>query len=287
MSLYYTEKVSEISRRGVLKGMGALALGIGAGSVAHGYVWERHALRLVQVDLPVSGLARALDGFRVGFISDLHHSAQVSRDDVLAAVGMIQAQSPDLIVLGGDYVSFADRQFVAPVAEMLGTLRAPHGVFAILGNHDDDRYMPAALEDEGIVVLKDARTTLAIRGARLELAGLRFWSRRMEDVVELLTGSEGPVLLLAHDPRRIVEAATLDVPAVLSGHTHGGQIVVPGLGAIAARKFPTAKGRLTREGTELYVTAGVGTVVLPIRVNCPPEVAVVTLRSRGLSTPAA
>jgi predicted MPP superfamily phosphohydrolase len=97
-------------------------------------------------------------------------------------------------------------------------------------------------------------------------------------VADVVAGARDPVLLLAHDPRRIVEAHALGIPAVLSGHTHGGQIVLPLVGALAARKFPVAAGRLSMKGTELYVSAGVGTVILPVRINCPPEVALVTLR---------
>ena len=121
-------------------------------------------------------------------------------------------------------MTFGDRAFVQPVAELLAPLRAPHGVFAILGNHDDDRDMPAALEAQHIEVLKDATTRIELRGERLELAGVRFWTRRLEDVARVLRKASDTVLLLAHDPRRITEAATLGVPAVLSGHTHGGQV---------------------------------------------------------------
>jgi predicted MPP superfamily phosphohydrolase len=78
-----------------------------------------------------------------------------------------------------------------------------------------------------------------------------------------------------------LEAAALDVGGVLAGHTHGGQVVLPIVGALAARKFPIAAGRATRENTEMFVSRGVGTVILPLRINCPPEVALVTLRSRG------
>ena len=87
-----------------------------------------------------------------------------------------------------------------------------------------------------------------------------------------------PLLLLAHDPRRIVEASALAVAGVLAGHTHGGQVVLPLVGAVAAKKFPVAEGRLTRHSTEMFVSRGVGTVIVPLRINCPPEVAVVTLR---------
>lgn len=275
--------MTEISRRGLLKSAAALAVGTATGVGIHGYVWERHALRVARVDLPVSGLAPALDGLRLGFLTDIHHSDQVGADDVTKAVTTLQAETPDVIVLGGDYVSYGDRRFIGPVAEMLSALTAPAGVFAILGNHDDEHFVPDALQDRGIEVLKDARTTLRVKGEALELAGLRFWTRRMDELTRILAGAAAPVLLLAHDPRRIFEAATLDVAAMLSGHTHGGQIVLPGVGALAARKFPIAMGRLTRENTELYVSPGVGTVILPVRINCPPEVAVVTLRRRALA----
>ena len=88
----------------------------------------------------------------------------------------------------------------------------------------------------------------------------------------------GTVVLLAHDPRRLTEAASLNIPLVLSGHTHGGQVVLPGLGAIAAQKFPVVAGIGRRSQTTLFVSRGVGTVYAPVRINCPPEVAVLTLQ---------
>ena len=262
----------------MLKGALALTAGVATGTLAHGYWWERHALGVTRVNLPMSGLPRALDGLRIGFITDLHHSEIVSAAEVSQAVTLLNAERPDLTVLGGDYVSFANRRFMGPVAERLAELVAPHGVFAIVGNHDDERFMPAELRRRRIVMLMDDRTTLVILGERLELAGLKFWTRRMGEVEPVLSGARWPVLLLAHDPRRIAEASALAIAGVLAGHTHGGQVVLPVLGAVAARRFPVAAGRLTRENTEMFVSRVVGTVVVPIRVNCPPEVAVVTLR---------
>jgi predicted MPP superfamily phosphohydrolase len=157
-------------------------------------------------------------------------------------------------------------------------LTAPHGVFAILGNHDDDRDMPAALAKRHIQVLKDARTRLVINGEPLELAGIRFWTRRAVDLARVLRGARDTVVLLAHDPRRLAEAASFNVPLMLSGHTHGGQVVLPGIGAIAGRAFPVLAGLERRENTAIYVSRGVGTVYVPFRFNCPPEVAVLTLR---------
>src|SRR5688572_6953793 len=90
------------------------------------------------------------------------------------------------------------------------------------------------------------------------------------------------VILLAHDPRRLDEAAALNVPLVLSGHTHGGQVVLPGLGAIAAKKFPVVAGVGRRDNTSIFVSRGVGTVYVPYRLNCPPDVSVIKLQSRSV-----
>ena len=138
--------------------------------------------------------------------------------------------------------------------------------------------MPAALISHGYEVLRDARTTVRIRGEQLDLVGVRFWTRRARDIARLIRGAESTVILLAHDPRRLDEAAALNVPLVLSGHTHGGQVVLPGLGAIAAKKFPVVAGVGRRENTSIFVSRGVGTVYVPYRLNCPPDVSVITLK---------
>jgi predicted MPP superfamily phosphohydrolase len=205
----------------------------------------------------------------------------VPAGDVQRAVELMTAAQPDLIVLGGDYVTWGDRAFVGPVAELLAPLRAPHGVFAILGNHDDDRDLPAALTAGGITVLKDQRTRLTIRGEGLELAGIRFWTRKPGDIARILRNARDTVLLLAHDPRRLTEAAALNVPLVLSGHTHGGQVVIPGFGAVARRQFPVVAGTARRDNTSIFVSRGIGTIYVPIRINCPPEVAIITLQRRS------
>jgi predicted MPP superfamily phosphohydrolase len=193
-------------------------------------------------------------------------------------------ERPDLIVLGGDYVTWGgdgtargDRQFVEPSADALSALSAPHGVFGILGNHDDDHDMPAALQRRGIEVLRDARTRLTIRHEHLELAGIRFWTRRQADIAPVVRGASAPVILLAHDPRRLAEAAALGIPLVLSGHTHGGQVVLPVVGAVAGRKFPVIAGAGRRGTTSIFVSRGIGTVYVPVRINCPPEIALLTL----------
>lgn len=266
------------SRRDLLKGVAAAGIGTATGGLAHGYLYERHHIELTRETLTVSGLPTALAGLRVGFLTDLHRSDTVPHELIDRAVRLIMAEAPDLVVLGGDYVTWGDRRFVVPVADALAPLSAPHGVFAVLGNHDDDRDMPAALAAKGFAVLRDARTRLTIRGETLDVAGIRFWTNRVADIAYVLRGATPNVLLLAHTPKRLIEAASLAVPLVLSGHTHGGQIVLPAIGAIAAREFPVIAGPGRRDSTAIFVSRGVGTVYIPVRLNCPPEVAILTLQ---------
>ena len=266
-----------ITRRTLLKGLVATGVGAATGASAYGFLYARHQLGVTRESIGVSGLPTALDGLRIGLLTDIHRSRWVSHDDVSDAVTMLMAERTDLIILGGDYVTLGDRQYVGPAADALAPLSAPNGVFAILGNHDDDHDMPAALAKNGVQVLKDARTHLTINGEGVELAGIRYWTRRLVDITAVVRGSTGPVILLAHDPRRLTEAAALNIPLVLSGHTHGGQVVLPGLGAIAAQKFPVIAGIGRLKRTAMFVSRGVGTVYVPVRINCPPEVAVLTL----------
>ncbi len=267
-----------ISRRTLLKGVVGAGVGAATGTLAHGYLYERHHIELTRETLAVSGLPAALAGLRIGFLTDLHRSQTVAHELIARAVGVIMAERPDLMILGGDYVTWGDRRYVGPAAEALDGLSAPHGVVAILGNHDDDRDMPAALSARGFTVLKDARTRLTLRGEVLDLAGIRYWTRKAADIAHVLRGASPMTILLAHTPMRLHEAAAFAVPLMLSGHTHGGQIVLPGLGAIAAREFPIISGVGRQDNTTAFVSRGVGTVYLPVRLNCPPEAALLTLQ---------
>jgi predicted MPP superfamily phosphohydrolase len=266
-----------LTRRTILRGIGAVALGTGAGTAAHGFMYERHHTLLTDETLEVIGWPEALAGLRIGFLTDLHRSATVSHEMIEKAVRAVMAQAPELIVVGGDYVTNRDRRYVEPAAAALAGLHAPHGVFAVLGNHDDERDVTPALTASHIEVLRDARTRIAVRGEPLDLAGLRYWTHRIHDITRVLRGASPTLILVAHTPKRLIEAAALSVPLMLSGHTHGGQIVLPGLGAIAAREFPVVAGSARRENTTVFVSRGVGTVYIPVRVNCPPEVAILRI----------
>jgi predicted MPP superfamily phosphohydrolase len=271
-----------VTRRDVLRALAATGVGIAAAPIAYGAAYERHRLGLITTEIPVSGLPPEHDGLRVGLITDVHHSQTVSAEDVTRAVELLKSVQPDIVVLGGDYVTYGNRAYVEPVAELLAPLAyAPCGSFAVLGNHDDDRDMATALVRNGFTVLKDQHTRITIKNEPLDIIGIRFWTRRMPHLTQVLKGVGANTILLAHDPRRLAQAAELNVPLVLSGHTHGGQVVLPGLGAVAKKDFPVLAG-FTRQGnTSLFVSRGVGTVYVPVRVNCPPDVAVLTLRRQS------
>jgi predicted MPP superfamily phosphohydrolase len=262
----------------VLKGLLASGVGAATGTSAYGYLYSRHQLQVTRATMRVAGLPPELGGLRIGLLTDVHRSRWVSHEDVRQAVTMLTAEAPDVIVLGGDYVTWGDRQYITAAAESLAPISAPHGVYAVLGNHDDDHEMPAALRRIGVEVLRDACTHVTVREQGLTLAGIRYWTRRPSDIASVIRGAAGPVILLAHDPRRLTEAAALNIPLVLSGHTHGGQVVLPVVGAVAARKFPVVAGTGSRGQTTMFVSRGVGTVYVPIRIDCPPEVAVLTLQ---------
>ena len=282
MNRHYNSAVA-LTRRDFLRLSTVASVGALTGAAAHGIAYERHQLDLITRDVAVRGLPPALDGLRVGMITDLHHSSVVPADDIARAVARLKNATPDIVVLGGDYISFFDRNYAAPVAELLAPLAgAPHGSFAVLGNHDDEREVPATLAARGFTVLKDQRTALTVRGERLDIAGIHFWTKTAGEIAGVLKGTGGTTILIAHDPRRLTEAAALDVQLVLSGHTHGGQVIVPAVGAIAGRKFPVLAGFATRDNTSLFVSRGVGTVYVPIRINCPPDVAVLTLRTAAV-----
>jgi len=266
-----------VSRRQLLRALAASGVLAGAGFGSYGYAYERHRLTLNRAKVPVHGLPPALSGLRIGLLSDIHFGPFMPADEVGAAAALLRAEAPDLVLLAGDFVTDADRSAVAPCAAALAPLRAPLGVFAVLGNHDPETTVKAVFEARGFRVLRDEHARLVARGEAVTLGGVRYWSAKVGDVERAFQRALGFPILLAHDPRRLRQAAQLGIPLVISGHTHGGQVVLPGFGAPAAARFPVVAGIGRRERTTVFVSRGLGTVLLPVRLNCPPEVVVLTL----------
>ena len=232
---------------------------------------------------------RALDGLRVGLLADLHTGMPHAGGRLVGrAVDALNAEAPDLVGLLGDFVDRSAR-FARPIdlaapARWLAALRAPLGVFAVLGNHDwtaGEREIREALSDAGIAVLEDDARSV---GRDLWIAGVSDLRRRGALVGFALAGvpEDAAVLLLSHDPDVFPEVPAR-VALTLSGHLHGGQLRIP----LLRRPFVPSRygerylaGHVVEGGRHLYVSSGLGTSGVPIRLGLPPEVVVVTLRAQ-------
>jgi uncharacterized protein len=237
---------------------------------------ERHAVGLKR-------LPRELDGLKIVHLSDIHHSPFTAREQVERAVEAANSLQPDIIALTGDYISH-EREYIQPCAEMLGRLRARLGVYACLGNHDN-WVDPALITDlfraEGIRVLTNEGFRFEDKGASFWFAGVDDTMVGLEDLPLALAGSSADEmkLLLAHNPIILRRAARAGVDLVLSGHTHGGQVTWRSERSASGRVRRRILRGLGRRGeTQIYVTRGLGTVVLPVRYGCLPEVSLLTLR---------
>lgn len=229
-------------------------------------------------------LPKELDGFRIVQLSDIHHSSFTSREVIERAVETANRLQGDIVALTGDYIS-KERSFAAPCAEMLGHLRARHGVYAVLGNHDhwvDAPLLTDLFRAEGIKVLINEGMRFEHKGAAFWLAGVDDTMVGLEDLPLALAGSSESEmkLLLAHNPIILRRAARAGVDLVLSGHTHGGQVTLRSEKSASGRPRRRLLRGLARQGaTQIYVSRGLGTVVLPIRYGCPPEVSLLELRA--------
>lgn len=236
---------------------------------------EHHPIRLRR-------LPPEFEGFRIVHLSDIHHSPFTSREQIERAVHTANTLQPDMIALTGDYISH-DRQFAAPCAELLGQLRARCGVYAVLGNHDhwtDATLITDLFRAEGITVLINEGIHFEHKGASFWLAGVDDTMVGLEDLPLALAGAreDEMKLLLAHNPIILRRAARAGVDLVLSGHTHGGQVTLRSERSASGKPRRRLLRGLGRQGeTQIYVTRGLGTVILPIRYGCPPEVSLLEL----------
>jgi predicted MPP superfamily phosphohydrolase len=237
---------------------------------------ESHTVRLKR-------LPKALEGLRIVQLSDFHHSPFTGREQIERAVETANSLEPDIVALTGDYISH-EREYAAPCAEMLGRLRARCGVYAVLGNHDhwvDAELVTDLFRAEGIRVLVNEGLRFEHNGASFWLAGVDDTMVGQEDLPLALAGSSDDEmkLLLAHNPVILRRAARAGVDLVLSGHTHGGQITWRNERSASGKVRRRILRGLGRHGaTQIYVTRGLGTVVLPLRYGCLPEVTHLQLR---------
>jgi uncharacterized protein len=245
---------------------------------------EPYDLTVERVPVSLRRLPPALDGLKIVHLSDIHHSPFTERAQVERAVEVANGLQPDIVALTGDYISH-EREYIQPCAELLGRLRARRGVYAVLGNHDnwvDAPLITDLFRAEGIHVLNNEGMRFEDRGASFWLAGVNDTMVGLEDLPLALAGSRADEmkLLLAHNPVILRRAARARVDLVLAGHTHGGQVTWRNERDAAGRVRRRILRGLGRRGeTQIYVTRGVGTVVLPVRYGCRPEVSLLQLRS--------
>ena len=245
---------------------------------------EPFMLAIERQQIYLRRLPKALDGLRVVHLSDLHYGPIVNPKHLERAIAAANDLQPDLIALTGDYISH-DRSYAAPCAELVGRLRARYGVFAVLGNHDhwtDAALIADLFRAEGITVLLNEGMRVDLSGESFWLAGVNDTMVGLEDLPLALAGSgdDEMKLLLAHNPIILRRAARAGVDLVLSGHTHGGQVTLrPEKTRTGRPRRRLLRGLGRRGNTQIYVTRGLGTVVLPIRYGCPPEVSVLELQA--------
>jgi|DewCreStandDraft_2_1066082.scaffolds.fasta_scaffold00041_16 hypothetical protein len=244
---------------------------------------ETRDIEIVRQRILMPGLPSSFEGFTLVHLSDIHHSAFVDAAYIARAVRLANSLAPDLIVLTGDYVSHS-RFYIGGVAEVLGELRARQGVYAVLGNHDfwtGPEALAHAFRRRGIELLRNTHTYVRRGGEALGLVGIDDLTLGEDDLPTAVRGLDRrwPALLLSHHPNIIWQAAHAGIALVLAGHTHGCQINIPSWRRRARRFWPFLRGHGRYGKTQIYVNRGLGTVLVPLRYHCRPEITLLELRS--------
>jgi predicted MPP superfamily phosphohydrolase len=224
--------------------------------------------------------------FRIAFIADIHHGPFFSRDRVKQVVTMVNDLRPDMVVLGGDYV-YGHKKYTAPCFEELSKLKAPYGVFAILGNHDhwedeSTEFTIKIFPQHKITLIDNKALWIHKDSARIKLGGVGdYWtdSQDLSPTIQDVNESDF-VILLSHNPDYCETFTTKKIDLVLSGHTHGGQVTFFGL---YSPFLPTHTGQKYRSGlvelaqTKVLITNGVGTIFPPVRFYARPQINLIIL----------
>ena len=263
---------------------GAAIAAVGLGLLGYASLVEHRRLRVVRRRVPLPGLPPALAGLRVLHVSDLHVGAPHGAEAHLRTAAALSA---DFVAVTGDLVH--GTAGIERCADLLGALRAPLGVYAVLGNHDysspfvsvDTNALIAALRARGVRVLRNTAEPVRRDGATLWVAGVDDPHHHRDDLAAALAPvpSDACPLLLAHSPDLLLRLPPGRVGLVLAGHTHGGQVRIPGLPAILTRTqlpLPEPNGLRRIRGTLVYLHVGTGNVI-PFRFGVRPEIALLEL----------
>lgn len=252
--------------------------------------------QLVRREILLRRWPAQMDGFTIALLSDFHYDPVFSIHPIKSAVEIANGLRPDLMVLTGDFVTVPlvgndvnAASAAEPCAQLLTMLQAPHGVWAIMGNHDafsDPRRVTGALLAHGIPVLSNLSIPIERNGGRFWLAGVEDVSKNMADLPTALqrVPQNEAVVLLAHEPDYADYVSQYPVDLQLSGHSHGGQVRLPLIPPLylpdLAKKYYLGLYRIG--DLTLYTNAGLGTIRIPMRLNCPPEVTLITVRRSGV-----
>ena len=278
-----------INRRKFFRLAATAAVGIGA---ADSLFFEPNHPRIIRKEIALRRWPSRLDGFTIALLSDFHYDPYFSIHPIGAAVRLVNELRPDLIALTGDFVSvpwFGDPRKgssgAEPCAHLLRQMKVPHGMWAVLGNHDvysNPDHVTDTLQKAGIPVLSNQSVAVEKDGARFWLAGLDDVLGGGTDLAAALhqIPADEATVLMVHEPDYADHVARYPVDLQLSGHSHGGQIKLPLVRPLylpeLAKKYIWGLYKI-RELT-LYTNAGIGTVEVPVRLNCLPEITLFTLR---------
>jgi hypothetical protein len=287
----------EKTKRDFLSHAARTMTGASIGALAYGTFHENQTLETTRVTLSYKGLHPDLLGFRIVQVTDIHAGPLISFDTVSKVVSTANALKPDLIVLTGDYVN-NNPAYIPGCLKRLNDLRASAGVFGVYGNHDyytGISAMRAGFSKTHISLLTDSRRKAKGLEGLLNVIGvddpMRGWAtdaqfKNVADIAALADHDQFN-LLLSHRPGIFGVSKTLKVDLTLAGHTHGGQIIVPGIGERGfsiARLFLTYTNGLYEADEDsqvrMYVSRGIGTIIAPVRLFCKPEIVEFTL-ARG------
>jgi uncharacterized protein len=276
------------ARRQALHAAGNLAIAAPLMAIGYGTLIERTRFRVREIDASLPGLAPELDGLRILQLSDIHMGPFLSESDLARAVDMGMELKPHLAVITGDLISTRGDPLDACIRQ-LARVKADAGVFGCMGNHEHyaraENYVEQAGARAGIRFLRGHSQQLQFGGATLNLAGVDHQSSTSGK--KYLAGAERMVvpgafnLLLSHNPAVFPVAANQGYNLMLSGHTHGGQINVEIYDqSITPMRFFThyIYGLYQARGAAAYVTRGIGTIGIPVRIGAPPEITVIRLR---------
>jgi predicted MPP superfamily phosphohydrolase len=278
----------EVTKRQFLKMAAGFGLVGGFSSVAgvgYAYRWEPGNVVIEPRILRLPSLPSAFEGFKIAFMSDFHLYPFTKAETIHKAVALAHSFQPDLVLLGGDFV-YGSVEAIFELAPILAGLNPKKGVFAVLGNHDHRkgaRTVTRALSGSGIEVLTNRGVTLQIGSETIYLAGIDSVSAGQPSPSAAFQDRKKDVtsLVLVHEPDfidQLIDQVPVDLQ--LSGHSHGGQVRLPLLGAIMLPEWGQIYnlGRYQVGQAQLYTTRGIGMIGLPIRVNCTPEVTCITLQ---------